>query len=34
VLKKLLLAVAALRCLGLVGFGVLAWQPTIARQRY
>ena len=30
VLKKLLFAVVALRCLGLVAFGVLAWQPTIA----
>jgi hypothetical protein len=30
VFKKLLFAVVAFGCLGLVGFGVLAWQPTIA----
>ena len=28
--KKLLIAVVALGCLGLIGFGVLAWEPTIA----
>jgi len=30
VFKKLLIAVVALGCLGLIGFGVLAWEPTIA----
>jgi mono/diheme cytochrome c family protein len=30
VFKKLLIAVVALGCLGLAGFGVLAWQPAIA----
>ena len=30
VLKKLLIAVVALGCLGLVGFGVFAWEPAIA----
>jgi mono/diheme cytochrome c family protein len=30
VFKKLLIAAVALGCLGLVGFGVLAWEPTIA----
>ena len=28
--KKLLIAVVALGCLGLIGFGVLAWEPAIA----
>ncbi len=28
--KKLLIAVVALGCFGLAGFGVLAWQPAIA----
>src|SRR5215470_17690632 len=30
VLKKLLISVVALGCLGLAGFGVLAWRPAIA----
>jgi mono/diheme cytochrome c family protein len=30
VFKKLLIAVVALGCLGLVGFGILAWRPAIA----
>jgi cytochrome c553 len=30
VFKKLLIAVVALGCLGLVGFGALAWRPAIA----
>jgi len=30
VFKKLLLAVVVLSCLGLIGFGVLAWRPAIA----
>ena len=30
VFKKLLIAAVALGCLGLVGFGVLAWEPAIA----
>jgi mono/diheme cytochrome c family protein len=30
VFKKLLIAVVALGCLGLIGFGVLAWEPAIA----
>jgi mono/diheme cytochrome c family protein len=30
VLKKLLIGVVALGCLGLVGFGLLAWRPAIA----
>ena len=30
VLKKLLIAVVALGCLGLAGFGLLAWRPAIA----
>jgi hypothetical protein len=30
VVKKLLIAAVALGCLGLVGFGVLAWEPAIA----
>src|SRR5262245_27407129 len=30
VFKKLLIAVVALGCLGLAGFGVLAWRPAIA----
>jgi mono/diheme cytochrome c family protein len=30
VFKKLLIAVVALGCLGLAGFGVLAWEPAIA----
>src|SRR5262249_38329128 len=30
VVKKLLIAVVALGCLGLAGFGVLAWRPAIA----
>src|SRR6516225_6510778 len=30
VFKKLLIAALALGCLGLVGFGVLAWEPAIA----
>jgi len=29
--EKLLIAVVALGCLGLVGFGALAWKPAIAR---
>jgi hypothetical protein len=29
VLKKLVFAVVALGCLGLAGFGLLAWQPAI-----
>jgi mono/diheme cytochrome c family protein len=29
--KKLLIAVVALGCFGLAGFGVLAWKPAIAR---
>ena len=28
--KKLLIAAVALGCLGLVGFGLLAWEPAIA----
>ena len=28
--KKLLIAFVALGCLGLAGFGVLAWRPAIA----
>ena len=28
--KKLLIAVVVLGCLGLAGFGILAWRPTIA----
>ena len=28
--KKLLIATVALGCLGLAGFGVLAWKPAIA----
>ena len=28
--KKVLIAVVALGCLGLIGFGVLAWEPAIA----
>ncbi len=30
VFKKLLIATAALGCLGLAGFGALAWKPAIA----
>jgi mono/diheme cytochrome c family protein len=30
VLKKLLIAIVALGCLGLAGFGALAWRPAIA----
>jgi mono/diheme cytochrome c family protein len=30
VFKKLLIAVVALGCLGLLGFGALAWRPAIA----
>jgi hypothetical protein len=30
VFEKLLIAIAALGCLGFAGFGVLAWRPAIA----
>ena len=30
VFKKLLIAVVIFGCLGLAGFGVLAWEPAIA----
>jgi hypothetical protein len=30
VFKKLLIGALALRCLGILGFGALAWRPAIA----